>query len=345
MAMRILITVVALFGLLSFVGCTDIDKFSFPCVDNTECLSGYVCVDPIEPGQGSTNLRCVSELSLGEPFEGPEVEELEGWSVIPAGTFTQGSPTNETGRFPDEGPQREVTITRTFYLQQTAVTQAQWEGVMGNNPSNFQSGSNEDRPVENVSWWDAIAYMNALSAQEGFKECYVVSGCDGTPGGGGYLCESIIFVGLDCEGYRLPTEAEWEYAARAGTTEMTYGGDHHGRRTCDPSLVLSSVAWWCGTAGSTTHPVGQKDPNPWGLYDMIGNVWEWASDSYENIAYETGSIDDPISLSSGSSADLLPVFRGCSWGTQAQFCRAAIRNGDDPDFRSNQLGFRAARTP
>lgn len=310
--------------------CEDIDECA---LETDDCHENAVCVNT--PG----GFECLCEF----PFQGDGVLSCEEeFALISAGTFTQGSPTTEPGRTPNEGPQRQVTITRDFYLQTTPVTQAQWEGLMGNNPSFFQSGTNSERPVETVSWWDGIAYMNALSASENRELCYDVSGCTGTPGEPGYTCASVTFVGLDCEGYRLPTEAEWEYAARAGTTDSTYAGFHSGEFTCSPNsyLSLSGIAWWCGNANQTTRPVGQKTPNTWGLYDMIGNVLEWNWDIYNVSAYGMGTNIDPMGPPSGSSRSL----RGCSWPDTPMSCRSAYRYGTGPEIRYNYVGIRPART-
>ena len=309
------------------------DRQCAECEEGTysETLNAAECLVWTECGQGEYALAEGTATMDRQCYLLPS-----GWAFIPAGTYTQGSPLDEPGRTTDE-VQREVIITRGFLLQETPVTQGQWEALMGNNPSSFQSGFNTHRPVERVSWWDGIAYLNALSAAEGLEACYEVSGCTGTSGVD-YVCSSIEFAGLECEGYRLPTEAEWEYAARAGTTGMTYAGNHHGLANCNANVILSSIAWWCGNAGSTTDAVGQKDRNDWGLYDMIGNVWEWTNDWYG--AYEPGSVTDPVGPSTASNR----VYRGCSWGNIASFCRAAYRGGVTPAYRGSVIGFRPARS-
>ncbi|MEI7637978.1 MAG: formylglycine-generating enzyme family protein [Syntrophus sp. (in: bacteria)] len=218
--------------------------------------------------------------------------------LIPAGTFTMGSPSGELGRFNDESPQRRVTISQSFYVQTTEVTQGEWQRVMGNNASHFNS-CGDDCPVENVNWNDVHDFIRRLNRQEGTDK------------------------------YRLPTEAEWEYTARAGTTKRFYSGDN------DDDL---SRAGWCGNSRSRTHPVGQKTPNSWGLYDMHGNVWEWVQDWKGD--YPAGSVTDPTGPSSGSYR----VNRGGSWNNDVRSCRAANRGGYTPDFRNYRLGFRLART-
>jgi formylglycine-generating enzyme required for sulfatase activity len=212
-----------------------------------------------------------------------------GFVRIEPGSFTMGSPGSEEGRDNDEA-QHAVTLTRGFCLMATEVTQGQWRSVMGSNPSGFAS-CGASCPVEQVSWDDAVAYANRKSQAEGLQPCY----------------EGSTFVGVGCTGYRLPTEAEWEYAARAGTT-----GARHGS--------LDAVAWHVGNSGGTTHPVGQKQANAWGLYDMLGNVWEWTSDWYGS--YPGGAVTDPVGASTGSNR----VLRGGSWYSHARLARAAYRN-------------------
>ncbi len=231
-----------------------------------------------------------------------------GFVEIPAGVFMMGSPSSEEGRYDDE-TQREVRITRPFWLKTTEVTQGEWESVMGSNPSHFSS-CGKNCPVENVSWFDAIGYMNKLSEREGLERCYESDG---------------RFKGLRCTGYRLPTEAEWEYAARAGTTGARYGS-------------LDSVGWYSGNSGGRTQAVGQKTPNAWGLYDMLGNVYEWVQDWYG--AYPSGAVVDPLGPYSGARR----VGRGGDWDGSARGLRAAFRAYVTPGARGSSLGFRLSRS-
>jgi len=237
-----------------------------------------------------------------------------------------GSPANEPGRDSDE-TQHQVTISKSFYLQTTEVTQGQWKAVMGSNPSYFKN-CGDNCPVEQVSWNDVQKFIDKLNESEGTGK------------------------------YRLPTEAEWEYAARAGTQTALYNGplkiigDNNGP-------ALDAIAWYGGNSGVNysggydcsgwsgkqysssscgTHPVGGKYPNSWGLYDMIGNVWEWVNDWKGD--YSTGHVTDPQGPTSGSSR----VNRGGGWGYGAGYCRAANRDGGTPDDRGGGLGFRLART-
>ncbi len=220
-----------------------------------------------------------------------------------------GASPGDTEAFDCESPTRQVTISRAFWLQAHEVTQGEYSALMGNDPSHFTS-CGSDCPVEEVSWEDAVRYANALSSKEGLTPCYDASG---------------NFQGLSCSGYRLPTEAEWEYAARAGTTGSQYGS-------------LGMIAWTRDNSNYETHPVGQLGPNAWGLYDMLGNVWEWTHDWYGS--YSGGAERDPTGASSGSDR----VNRGGSWNDEAGDARASNRLSFAPGLRLYYLGFRLARS-
>jgi formylglycine-generating enzyme required for sulfatase activity len=234
------------------------------------------------------------------------------FSYIPAGTFMMGSPDSDTEAFEFykvEKPQHQVTITKPFLMMRTPVTQEQWFAVMGTDPSWFKGPR---RPVESVSWFDAVNFCNSLSTRSGLPHAYVIEGGDVR------LVENPI-------GYRLPTEAEWEYACRAWTTDPRYG-------------QLDDVAWYAENSGSQTHDVGQKKPNAWGLYDMLGNVSEWVWDWYGK--YSAGHQTDPQGPASGSRR----VVRGGSWGNGASDVRAGDRPHDPPGSRYFYLGFRVCRS-
>jgi len=239
------------------------------------------------------------------------------FKLIPSGIFTMGSPdgvleypigsgntpVEELGRDTDETP-HEVTLTKSFYMMSTEVTQGQWEAVMGSKPSNFSS-CGSDCSVEMVSWNDVQEFIDSLNAMgEG--------------------------------NYRLPTEAEWEYAARAGSTTAFVNGDIT-VTDCSYDPNLDSMGWYCFNANSTTQPAAQKQANAWGIYDMHGNVWEWCQDWHD--PYPSSSVTDPTGSTSGS----IRVQRGGSWGTYARFCRSAHRDHAYPDARGNRVGFRLVR--
>jgi formylglycine-generating enzyme required for sulfatase activity len=256
------------------------------------------------------------------------------WVTVRAGTFEMGSPETEPGRQDDE-VEHSVTLTRDFVISPTEVTQAQFLEWMRYNPSS-RSGC-DSCPVETVSWHEAAAYCNALSAAAGLATCY---SCSGT--GTSVSCElsSSYSTPYACPGYRLPTEAEWEYAARAGTTTATNLGNlDAGHLGCQqPNAALDSIAWYCGNSGGATHAVGGKEANAWGLYDMLGNVWEWCGDWHGD--YPAGSATDPWGPSGGSDR----VDRGGSWYVGARFARAACRDRGGPGGRGGGLGLRPVRS-
>ncbi len=266
----------------------------------------------------------------------PAVEVVPpGFVWVPAGKFMMGSPTAEK-EFGDE-TQHEVTLTRAFYLQSTEVTQGQWTALMKTLPA-FFGECGKDCPVERTSWFDALAYINALSKQEGLEPCYHLVDCTGAVGGGckpdqlncegDFTCQRVeLPKGLDCAGYRLPTEAEWEYAARAGTTAARYAAE------------LGPIAWYDSNSGSKTHPVGEKQANPLGLYDVLGNVYEWTWDRYQANLGEAPE-QDPVSPSKGDHR----VLRGGSWSSGARLVRGAGRLRYGPALRDGNVGFRAARS-
>jgi formylglycine-generating enzyme required for sulfatase activity len=238
--------------------------------------------------------------SQGQTWTVPELNLQMAY--IRPGTFTMGSPASESGRSSDEGPQTQVTLTEGYWLGKTEVTQAQWEALMESIPSKFMG---PDRPVEQVFWSDAMEFCRKLTERERSA---------------GRLPEGYE--------YTLPTEAQWEYACRAGTTGQ-YGGDGN----------LDDMGWYRQNSGNTTHPVGQKQANAWGLYDMHGNVWEWCLDWYGN--YPGGSVRDPTGPASGTGR----VGRGGGWGSYAIGCRSAFRSGGVSGYRFNGLGFRLALAP
>jgi formylglycine-generating enzyme required for sulfatase activity len=216
--------------------------------------------------------------------------------LIFPGEFDMGSSSNEPMRNDNEEPVHHVKISKSFYIGKYEVTQKQWRDVVGSSPSSFKG---DNLPVEQVSWNDVQEFIKKLNEKEGSNK------------------------------YRLPSEAEWEYAARAGTTSRYSFGD-------DES-ILGDYAWYHSNSGSKTHDVGQKKPNPWGLYDMHGNVWEWVQDNWHGDY--NGAPTDGSSWESGSYR----VFRGGGWRNLARRCRSADRNYVDPGSRSHYIGFRLLR--
>jgi formylglycine-generating enzyme required for sulfatase activity len=228
---------------------------------------GTVWTDPSAPAPSRRFYRAVS-------VPAPADTNLV---FIQPGTFTMGSPANEVERWDTEGPQMAVTISWGFWMGKYQVSQGEYLAVMGNNPSGNPGDTN--RPVEQANWEDATNYCGKLTQRERAA---------------GRIAINHV--------YRLPTEAEWEYACRAGTTTRFSYGD-------DPGYTnLTNYAWYSDNSGATTHPVGRKLPNPWGLYDMHGNVWEWCQDWYGD--YAGGIAQDPQGPATGSAR----VFRGGPWG-------------------------------
>ncbi len=255
-----------------------------------------------------------------------------GFVTIVPGTFTMGSLTSEPGRRPDE-TEHVVTLTGSFEMMAHEVTQDQFEPLMGYNPSNSDS-CDTNCPVDTVNWHDAAAFANALSVAAGYGECYR---CTGSGTGVGCEPSASYATPYDCPGYRLPTEAEWEYAARAGTTGGTYNGTSTLTDCTLPNTVLDPIAWFCGNSSFTTHAVGVKGANQWGLYDMLGNLYEWCHDWYDAYPQD---VTDPWGPGSG----LNRVLRGGSWYGLAMYARAASRIHIAPGTRDYYLGFRLARS-
>ncbi|MFO1424068.1 MAG: formylglycine-generating enzyme family protein [Candidatus Competibacteraceae bacterium] len=254
-----------------------------------------------------------------------EVTQRLRW--IPPGRFRMGSPEEEPGRYDNKGPRHQVTLTEGYWLFDTPCTQALWEAVMEKNPSRFQSPT---RPVEQVSWNDAQDFLRQLNGR---------------------------IPGLDLA---LPSEAQWEHACRAGTETAIYTGDLAILGQCN-APALDPIAWYSGNSGvkfdltdgedssgwrekqyphtkAGTRPIKLKRANPWDLYDVLGNVWEWCQDGMRN--YDAEAQTNPMgSLDAGSGR----IVRGGSWFDDAHRVRAASRFALHPDFRNDYIGFRCAR--
>ncbi|HZR16732.1 MAG TPA: formylglycine-generating enzyme family protein [Verrucomicrobiae bacterium] len=237
--------------------------------------------------------------------------ESSSMVLLPDGRFTMGDP-NEVDATP-----HEVSVS-AFYLDKNLVTQEQFEKLMHENPSRWKGTGN---PVEQVRWSDAVRFCNKRSEAEGLKPCYELTT---------WKCD------FGANGYRLPTEAEFEYACRAGTTTPYFCGNTPAR--------LAEFAWFDKNSGGHPRPVGQKQPNAWGLYDICGNLWEWCNDFYQVDYYATAAKEDPRGPAEGKTK----VVRGGCWRTSAENCRAGYRYNENPGYADvcfgyDIYGFRCAR--
>ena len=298
---------------------------------------------------------------LSEPSPQTITSQATGMklTLIPAGTFTMGSPASEVERSAEEGPQHMVRISQPFYMGVYEVTQGEYEQVMGVNPSNFSksnvgssklSGQDTSQfPVELVAWYDAIEFCNSLSAKDGLTAYYTLTNVTRKGQAPKDSIASAMVSVSGGRGYRLPTEAEWEYACRANTTTpfhfgSTLNGDQANVNGSAPYGTTTPGKYW---ARSMT--VGSYLANAFGLSDMHGNVWEWCEDVYHEKVYanRAGTTIDPL-VQNGSE---YRVLRGGSWDNSSEDARSAGRNSGTPEGRSNVSGFRvvfsaaAIRTP
>jgi formylglycine-generating enzyme required for sulfatase activity len=247
-------------------------------------------------------------IATGFPWRVRDIGTGIEMLLVPPGIFTMGCNAFDFGRCnSDESPRHQVTLTRAFYLGKTEVTQKQWQDKMGNNPSHFKGKSDSpSRPVETVSW-------NDIAGDAGFNSK---------------------------TGLRLPTEAEWEYACRGGTTTAIHSTPERPNGS-NKIAQLKYIAWYDNNFNGRPHAVGGKAPNAFGFYDMSGNMWEWCNDWYGATYYSTSPSTDPA----GPSQTGARVKRGGSWGSYPYYCRSSGRGNSVPDNRVNYIGFRVARTP
>jgi len=292
-------------------------------------MHGFAPLESSSKGAGKGQFRRPPSLAVA-PFDAAQAKQhQQAWAsylgvpvemvnsigmkltLIPPGESLMGASDSDRDASSDEKPQHRAQITKPFYLGMYEVTQAQYQKVVGKNPSKFEG---ESLPVEKVSWENAVEFCKRLS--EAAEE---------------------RAAGRT---YRLPTEAEWEYACRAGSTSRYSFGDSE--------VELQEYAWYENNSGYRTHPVGEKQANAWGLYDMHGNVWEWCQDWYEHGPYEAGPATDP----SGPDEGVTRVLRGGSWrdrggiswsaDSDGGICRSACRASRVPSFRFEYIGFRVA---
>ena len=272
-------------------------------------------------------------FSCGKKTTEPEIPSIDGMVYVPGGTFTMGDTRGQGSS--DELPTHSVTLN-SFLIGKYQVTQGEYQAVMGSNPaSSYGVGSNY--PVYYVSWYDAITYCNLRSINEGLTPVYSISGST-NPANWGSIPSSdnatwnAAICNWNANGYRLPTEAEWEYAARGATNSPDY--------LYSGSDTIGNVAWYDGNSGSGTHPVGGKAANGLEIYDMSGNVYEWCWDWYDASYYSSRASNNPKGPASGSYR----VLRGGSWGSNDYFCRVAFRFNYSPASRSYYIGFRVCRS-
>lgn len=260
----------------------------------------------------------------------------DGWCSIPGGTYTMGSPVLEPCRDSDETPHL-VSLTHAFEILQAEVSQSDFEKAVSYNQSQNKT-CGATCPVEWVTWAEAAAYCNALSTKAGLTPCYQCTGS-----GSSIACSEAAAYGAEkvysCPGYRLPTEAEWEYAYRAGTTTAYYNGDNDPKECSGKDPKADLIGWYDGNSGDKTHPPGQLFPNPWGLVDMAGNVWEWCHDKYAEDLTKGPHIDPW-----GDATGEFRVTKGGGYDNSVWYLRGGARYSLIPTLRYPSLGFRVART-
>jgi formylglycine-generating enzyme required for sulfatase activity len=285
-------------------------------------------------GCGSSPAAAPTAAAPAKAHEIPEMVLIKG------GTFIMGSPPEEVNSFHDERPQHEVTVGN-FYMGKHLITQKLWKEVMENSPSNFNG---EELPVEKVSWYDSLIFCNKLSMKNGLKPAYRISGStDPSEWGAVPLYPATnaawdaVEIVKEANGYRLPTEAQWEYACRAGTTAPFNTGENVTADQANYDGRYPYKKFPQGKYRQTTTPVGTFEPNTWGLYDMHGNVWEWCWDWHGNYAGVAQT--EP----QGAITGAYRVARGGSWSNNARFLRSASRGNSVPAFRDTLIGLRVVR--
>ena len=298
------------------------------------------------------------------PCEQPQASPncVDGWCTVQPGCYIMGSPWCEPGRAKTANDPVQVTLTHAFRIGQFELTQREWmSSGLPNRGGLMPNGTGDclcdNCPASTMTWFEALAFTNRLSARDGLPVCYELAECSGEMGQG-MVCNTVRSANAsiyDCRGYRLPTGAEWEYAARAGTKTSFYTGDllsgAGATDSCAGDPALLPIAWYCANAGLLTHPVGQKAPNDWGLHDMIGNAFEWVGsvgpggDGYGAGPFrDHGSVLDAtgllVPLPDARSAQL----RGGSWNAWPSILLVGKAVADAPKLAGPGGGFRLAQT-
>lgn len=337
-------------------------------------MKSLVLICLIVVGFSVSNCRCRSEPEITEnPIQDPRF-----WSEIPAGTFMAGSPETEPCSANIAEAQVEVTLTHPFIMKKTKVTQGEWKAVGYPNP---EPRKDPELPFASANWFEALAFCNKISKLEGLDTCYDLSSCKGKIGSGCpeidedgswkcslnsntpkslYVCsENVRKYESDpysCPGYRLPTRAEWEYAARAGTTTANYFGEITTNDwDCYDDPAVSPIAWYCDNSNLQSQPVGQKQPNAWDLYDMFGNTKEWIDEVFtaRDLAYNElkagwnpENTEDHLTDPIGAPYDIdnRRGTSGCYYASEGCDCRSGKSSGSYYDMRRSSVGFRPVRT-
>jgi formylglycine-generating enzyme required for sulfatase activity len=246
----------------------------------------------------------------------------------------------------------QVTLTHPFEIQEKETSQAEWVALGFPNPSTVSDAGNRpsdcidpECPVGNVTIFEAAGYANALSASRGYPACYALTNCIGAVGSGMVCSEwrATMASVFDCPGFRLPTELEWEYAARAGTHTALYNGELAPTENCGQNDAASEIGWYCGNSGKTSHPRGQKRANGWGLFDMAGNAFEWVTSDFNGNGYGKTALTDPYPTLPPTDAGFY-VARGGGGGAFVSNMRSAARSIFAPTARGGTSGFRLVRT-